>query len=65
MRDILFRGKRTDNNEWIYGDALHNGVDYISAIRISDKNDSNYGSVVKVNPDTVGQYIGAVGKKAK
>lgn len=63
MRDILFRGKRADNGEWVYGDALHNGVDYISAIRISDPDDSDYGSVVKVDPDTVGQYIGAGDKK--
>lgn len=63
MRDILFRGKRADNGEWIYGDVLHNGVDYVSAIRINDKDDSDYGAVVKVDPDTVGQYIGAGDKK--
>lgn len=24
MREILFRGKRIDNNEWVYGDLTHN-----------------------------------------
>ena len=23
MRDILFRGKRVENNDWVYGDLIH------------------------------------------
>lgn len=64
MREILFRGKRTDNGEWVKGfyvcvldthyimtgkfDSLTNGI----------INSEAY----KVDPDTIGQFIGLCDK---
>lgn len=56
MREILFRGKRIDNDEWVYGDLIHTrgGHPLICA-----KHD--FGSAVEgveFEYDTVGQYTG-------
>lgn len=54
MREILFRAKTADENEWIYGDIFHSGA-YPKIVRIHDyKNRVNYA----VNPETVGEFIG-------
>ena len=55
MRDILFRGKRIDTDEWVYGwyaPLVCNDRTVIPSIK-----DSN-GSDWKVKPETVGQYTG-------
>ena len=59
MRDILFRGKRVDNGEWVEGNF--NTVDGKSYINdtIGDLEDIDYGyGFALVYPDTVGQYTG-------
>lgn len=61
MREILFRGRRTDNGEWVYG--------YVCRYGWTGKENTyivpNYASAlysVEVDPKTVGQYTGLVDK---
>ena len=53
MREILFRGKRLDNGEWVEGDLVH------SVYKVRDTCVGTYGSSLgmhQVDPSTVGQY---------
>lgn len=57
MREILFRGKRTDNGEWVQGYPCRYGwigkeKDYI----IPDYASALY--TAEVDPETIGQYTG-------
>ena len=57
MREILFRGKRLDNGEWMYGSLLqveHEDGSFTTAI--FHKKDA--GGDAEVCPATVGQYTG-------
>ena len=58
MREILFRGKRIDNGEWVYGDYWH--LPEKNFYCISDKEFNR-----KVTPETVGQYTGLTDKNGK
>lgn len=62
MREILFRGKRIDNGEWVYGDLTH--VIYKHGdIRVSFGNIEI--AMRKVDPSTVGQYTGLTDRNGK
>lgn len=71
MRDILFRGKRIDNDEWVYGsfcmDALEqfNGLCGVDGfIRLYDKTKCKM-QTHEVDRETVGQYTGLTDKNGK
>lgn len=66
MREILFRGKRVDNGEWVEGFYVNvpehykqemSGKSYIVSI--------NNGLFMEVVPETVGEYTGFTGKNSK
>lgn len=64
MREILFRGKRTDNGEWVQGYPCRYGwigkeKDYI----IPDYASALY--TAEINPETVGQYMSIEDKNGK
>ena len=69
MREILFRGKRKDNNNpWIYG-HLHKmdgyGTGYTEyGIQVQDTSNSRPWSVLVI-PETIGQYTGLTDKNGK
>ena len=72
MREILFRGKRIDNGEWVEGAFLNDrdGAFYIcpvvSDISYGDSgNRRRIGCWYKVDPSTVGQYTGLKDKNGK
>ena len=68
MREILFRGKRIDNGEWVEGFYNHipngrGGMDehLIQAV----KEDGSIGRLYNVEPETVGQFTGLTDKNGK
>lgn len=66
MRDIIFRGKRLDNGEWLYGSLLisHFKDDKKERYFITQFS-GNYTFEHEVAPATVGQYTGMKDKNGK
>ena len=80
MGEILFRGKRVDNGEWVEGSLItdvfyrvgegnKNSIPYILSVSGIDYDswedlDDDYG-LYEVDPDTVGQYTGLTDKNGK
>lgn len=61
-REILFRGKRTDNGEWAEGELIHAVPSGIPGIRIPSRTALLIYSVI---PETVGQFTGLTDKNGK
>lgn len=59
MREIIFRGQRPDNGEWVYGFLTKMWGEY----HIVDGKNEN--SAYIVIPETVGQYTGVKDKNGK
>lgn len=59
MREILFRGKRVDNDEWVQGYI----VKMWGVLHIIDKDDEN--TAYEIKPETIGQFTGLTDKNGK
>ena len=62
MREIKFRGKRFDNNEWVYGSYVYYKEEDRHFIVQGNKKRFQF---YEVFSDTVGQYIGLKDKNNK
>lgn len=68
MREILFRGKRVENGEWVYGDYCGicrvecNDGDFAYRHLIHRSNDE---PLYMIDPETVGEYTGLTDKNGK
>ena len=63
-REILFRGKRVDNGEWVYGylvkrpSACYIGVHNPWSIIVPPNDPDDRGGEYWIDPETIGQYTG-------
>lgn len=64
MREYLFRGKRKDNGEWVYGNFVRGCVDDFAYI-VEFGNKDLCRNFVDVIPETIGQYTGLTDKNGK
>ena len=70
MRKILFRGKRTDNGEWVEGAFSPKNSDSLFGPTIDKPSIIKFGAPLNgfwfdVDPETVGQYTGLTDKNGK
>lgn len=62
-REIIFRGKRLDNCEWVYGDLEYSRITEAVFIHTYDPITKEYARQFRVEPNTVGQFTGLTDKK--
>lgn len=69
MREILYRGKRVDNGEWVYGFlTCRNYIDvFTQKVCYDGEEELTYCTVehCQVDANTVGQYTGLTDKNGK
>lgn len=65
MKDIIFRGKRTDNGEWVYGVPTkdsHGETVMVESTFECDEYNCRGANCLYVDENTVGQYTGLTDK---
>lgn len=69
MREILFRGKRIDNDEWVEGSLVcwpdDDGIDTIVCFNEDAEKGALVGEHIEVDRKTVGQFTGLLDKSGK
>ena len=60
MREHLYRGKRVDNGEWVYGCYVYGGVNHYIVVRNGLSN-----QYIEVLSETVGEFTGLLDKNGK
>ena len=63
MREIIFRGKRTDTKEWIEGIVFPHDKNKVTMLYQHPMDGSLVGK--EVDPETVGQFTGLIDKNGK
>ena len=66
MMEILFRGKRTHNGEWVYGDFVRGNErkSLRDSIFVYDSETQSFNDY-EINTSTLGQYTGLTDKNGK
>lgn len=68
MREILFRGKRVDNGEWVYGVPTKDGrgeTVMVESVYKCEEYNCRGANCLYVDENTVGQYTGLTDKNGK
>ena len=69
MREIKFKAKRIDNDNWVYGDVIHDIAEHNMPRICIDREYSTGTTFVanapRVNYKTIGQYTGLTDKNGK
>ena len=64
MREILFRGKRMDNGEWVFGDLIREPWGYCIQVVTGSGNEYSRKKYA-ITEKTIGQYTGLKDKNGK